>query len=193
MRCLARLLREIRPDIVLTRFPKEREGLVNPHAITGQIVLFAISLAGSADPGDRNPPHRFAQLFFFGTGAAKIPQNAWDARGGYYNDVFIDITDVGRQKTGRAGLPGQLGIRRHLCPQANRNQRRGLWHRRPLRLRERIYLLKRRDPLLPAPYRPRTQGLPFFGSRDYEPLYLPQSGRLNPYAHTRRVRLSVQM
>ena len=91
---LARLIRELRPDVVLTHFPKEGNGLTNPHAVGGQIALSAIQLAGSVDPGDRQPPHKVAQTFFFGTGAAAIPNSVWDSEGGYYNDVFIDIEDV---------------------------------------------------------------------------------------------------
>ncbi|MBX3012154.1 MAG: PIG-L family deacetylase [Caldilineaceae bacterium] len=94
VRRLARLLREKRPDIILTHYPKESDGLLNPHAVAGQIVLGALSLAASVDPGDRNPPHKTAQVFFFGTGAASIRRNLWDATGGYTNDVFIDIGDV---------------------------------------------------------------------------------------------------
>ena len=85
VRRLARLLRELRPDVVLTHFPKENDALTNPHAI---------SLAGSVDPGDRHPPHRVAAVFFFGSGAAAVPANVWRSEGGFYNDVFIDITDV---------------------------------------------------------------------------------------------------
>ena len=94
VRRLARLLREVRPNIILTHFPKEDNGLTNPHAIAGQIALHAMALAGSVDPGDRNPPHKVAQVFFFGCGGAALPRNVWNAAGGYYNDVFIDITDV---------------------------------------------------------------------------------------------------
>ena len=94
VRRLARLVRRLRPDIVLTHFPKEGDGLVNPHAVAGQIVLHAIQLAHSVDPGDRTPPHKVAQVFFFGTGAAALPRSVWDSEGGYYNDVFVDITDV---------------------------------------------------------------------------------------------------
>ncbi len=94
VRRLAKLLREIRPDIILTHFPKEGDGLTNPHAITGQIVMRSIALANSVDPGDRNPPHRIAQVFYFGIGAAQTPRSIWDSEGGCYNNVFIDITDV---------------------------------------------------------------------------------------------------
>jgi 4-oxalomesaconate hydratase len=98
VRRLARLLREKRPDLVLTHFPREGDGILNPHAVAGQIVLGAIQLAASVDLGDRNPPHKVAQVYFFGTGAAPLPRNVWSAVGGYYNDVFIDITDVVEQK-----------------------------------------------------------------------------------------------
>ena len=98
VRRLARLLRELRPDIVLTHFPKEGDGLTNAHATAGQIVMHAIGLTNSVDPGDRNPPHRVAQVFYFGGGGARIPRQVWDSEGGYYNDVFIDITDVVEKK-----------------------------------------------------------------------------------------------
>ena len=94
VRRLARLLRELKPDIILTHFPKEGNGLTNAHAIAGQIALYAAQLAYGVDPGDRNPPHRVAQTFFFGTGAAALPRSVWDSEGGYYNEIFIDITDV---------------------------------------------------------------------------------------------------
>jgi len=99
VRRLARLLRQVRPDVILTHFPKEGDGLTNPHAVAGQIVMYAISLAAAVDPGDRNPPHKVAQVFYFGTGAAAIPRRqVWDSEGGYYNDVFIDISDVADKK-----------------------------------------------------------------------------------------------
>jgi LmbE family N-acetylglucosaminyl deacetylase len=94
IRRLASLLRQLRPDIVLTHYPFEGDGQANQHAVGGQIVLHALNYAGSVDPGDRTPPHRSAQVFFFGQGAAPVRSGLWDARGGYTNDVFVDITDV---------------------------------------------------------------------------------------------------
>lgn len=98
IRRLARLLRELRPDVVLTHFPNEGTGWTNAHAIGGQIALHAIGFAGSVDPGDPHPPHKVAQVFFFGTGAAGLRSSLWDASGGYYNDVFVNITDVVEKK-----------------------------------------------------------------------------------------------
>jgi len=94
IRQMASLLRQMRPDIVLTHYPFEGDGQVQSHAVAGQIVLHALQYAASVDPGDRNPPHRAAQVFFFGQGAAHVRAGLWDARGGYTNDVFVDITDV---------------------------------------------------------------------------------------------------
>ena len=56
--------------------------------------MHALGAAAGVDPGDRHPPIRVGQVFFFGQGAASVRNGLWDARGGYTNDVFIDITDV---------------------------------------------------------------------------------------------------
>jgi len=93
IRQLARLIRKLRPDVVLTHFPNEHNGLFD-HAVTGQMVVRALGLAAGVDPGDRTPPHRVAQTFFFGQGGASVRNGLWDAAGGYTNDVFVDITDV---------------------------------------------------------------------------------------------------
>jgi len=98
IRQLARLMRKLRPNIVLTHFPKEDGGVGGPHAVTGQIVMYAMQLASSVEPGDPNPPTRIAQVFFFGLGAAAPRQSVWGSEGGYYNDVFVDITDVAEKK-----------------------------------------------------------------------------------------------
>ncbi len=95
---LASMIREIKPDIILTHFPQENDAFTNPHAIAGQITLHAISYAASVDPTDNRPPHRVAQVFFFGEGAAGVRRQLWDTNGGYYNDVFIDTTDVIEKK-----------------------------------------------------------------------------------------------
>ena len=93
IRTLARLFRELRPNIILTHFPFEHGGL-GDHAVTGQMVVRAIDYAASVDPGDRRPPVRVEQVFFFGQGGASVRNGLWDAAGGYTNDVFIDTTDV---------------------------------------------------------------------------------------------------
>jgi len=94
VRAVTRLIRKIRPDVILTHFPDEGDGVANPHAVCGRVVLHAIQFANAIDPGDHHPPHRIAQVFFFGEGAAHLPRNVFEAIRYYYNDVIIDITDV---------------------------------------------------------------------------------------------------
>ncbi len=98
VRRLSRVLRQLKPNLILTHFPKEGGEVGNPHAAAGQIVMHAIALAAAVDPGDRNPPHRVAQAFFFGAGAAATRASCFGSEGGYYNDVFVDITDVADKK-----------------------------------------------------------------------------------------------
>jgi len=95
---VARVMRQIKPDVILTHWPDEKDGLADPHAVTGQIVLHALRFANAVDPGDRNPPVRVPQVFFFGAGATNIPKTVFDANRGCSNDVFIDITDVIEKK-----------------------------------------------------------------------------------------------
>jgi LmbE family N-acetylglucosaminyl deacetylase len=98
VRRLARMIRQLKPDVVITHFPKEGGAVGSPHATAGQIVMHALFLAAGVDPGDRNPPHRGSQVFYFGQGAAAARGGLWSAEGGFYNDVFIDITDVAHIK-----------------------------------------------------------------------------------------------
>lgn len=98
VRQLARTLRKLKPDVVITHFPKETGGVGNAHAAAGEIVLLAIQLAAGVDPGDGNPPHKVAQIFYFGAGAAGVRSGVWGGEAGFTNDVFVDITDVAHLK-----------------------------------------------------------------------------------------------
>jgi LmbE family N-acetylglucosaminyl deacetylase len=98
IRQVARLIRKLRPNVVITHFPLEDAGIGSQHATTGQIVMHAIGFAASVEPGDKNPPHKVTQVFFFGIGAAAPRTDLWGSQGGFHNDFFIDITDVAAKK-----------------------------------------------------------------------------------------------
>jgi len=98
IRRLAVLLRRLRPDIVLTHYPFDGDVLAHPHGTAGQIAMHAVQYAAGVDPGDPNPPHRTAQVFFFGQGPARVRTGLRGASGGFTNDVFVDITDVIEKK-----------------------------------------------------------------------------------------------
>ncbi len=59
---LAALIRRVRPDIVITHFPFDSNGLANDHTTTGQITMHAIKAAGGILVGDTHPPHTGADL-----------------------------------------------------------------------------------------------------------------------------------
>ncbi|MEX0643108.1 MAG: PIG-L deacetylase family protein [Pirellulales bacterium] len=98
IRQLATLIRKLRPDVILTHYPYEEAAMGSAHAITGQMVMHAIPLAGGVDPGDQTPPHKVTQVFFFGQGSTKPRTDLWGAQGGFYNNIFVDITDVAEKK-----------------------------------------------------------------------------------------------
>jgi LmbE family N-acetylglucosaminyl deacetylase len=98
IRQVARLIRKLRPNVVITHFPLEDAGIASQHATTGQIVMHAIHSATGVDPGDKTPPHKVTQVFFFGIGAAAPRTDIWGSQGGFYNDIYIDITDVAAKK-----------------------------------------------------------------------------------------------
>jgi 4-oxalomesaconate hydratase len=98
IRQLARLIRKLRPNVVITHFPLENAGIASSHATTGQMVMHAVESASGVEPGDKTPPHKVTQVFFFGIGAAAPRTDVWGSQGGFYNDIFVDITDVAAKK-----------------------------------------------------------------------------------------------
>jgi 4-oxalomesaconate hydratase len=98
IRQIAKLIRKLRPDVILTHLPTENMGWGDEHATTGQMVMHAIRSASGVDPGDTTPPHKITQVFFFGQGSAAARSDLWGAQGGFYNDIFVDISDVAEKK-----------------------------------------------------------------------------------------------
>ena len=91
---MAELIRTVRPDIVITHFPFDSNGLANDHATTGQITMHALKAAAGIHPGDRNPPHSVAQVFFRGIPSALMSRDVLSSQPRVYCDVYIDIGDV---------------------------------------------------------------------------------------------------
>ena len=95
---VARVMREVRPHVVITSWPGEGGGYGDQHATTAQITLHAISAAAGVFPGDPNPPHNVAQVFFMAIPSCCARTSVWDAAGGYYADVIVDVSDVVERK-----------------------------------------------------------------------------------------------
>lgn len=61
---LAKMIREVRPDIIITHWPYQNGGISDHHAVTGQITHFAIEAASGVNFEDKYPASRTAQLFY---------------------------------------------------------------------------------------------------------------------------------
>lgn len=93
VRSVARVIRELQPNIVMTHFPYDNGGIADQHAITGQIVLNAIWVAGSIDTDDSNPPAKVAQTFFFSVPSQILKHTLLYSYFPAYATVYVDVTD----------------------------------------------------------------------------------------------------
>jgi len=91
---VARVIREVRPHVVITHHPFENGGVANHHGTAGQIVLHAISCASNVVPGDPNPGYRVAQVFFMAPVLATFAGTPLAAQVPVFCDYYVDITDV---------------------------------------------------------------------------------------------------
>ncbi|MEW6755292.1 MAG: PIG-L deacetylase family protein [Candidatus Latescibacterota bacterium] len=95
---LARLVRQVRPDIVVTHYPLEGAGIGSHHAETGKLVLHALSSAANVSPGDPHPGHRIAQLFFMSPEPATFVSSYLAGQATAFCDTYVDVTDVAELK-----------------------------------------------------------------------------------------------
>ncbi|OHB54602.1 MAG: hypothetical protein A2Y12_09795 [Planctomycetes bacterium GWF2_42_9] len=94
IRDIACVIREIRPNIIITHYPYDNGGLADQHALTGQSVLHASWVANSVDSEYPNPPHRVAQIFFMGFPSHVVRDNALLREFSAHCQVYVDVSDV---------------------------------------------------------------------------------------------------
>ena len=95
---VAKEIRQVRPDIIITHYPLENGGFGSHHGNTGKIVLEALHLAGTVDFDDPNPGHRVPQVFFMCPLEASIKITSLSAEPAAYCNLYVDITDVAELK-----------------------------------------------------------------------------------------------
>jgi LmbE family N-acetylglucosaminyl deacetylase len=95
---VARIIREVRPDIIVTHYPLENAGIASHHGVTGQIVLHAAGYAGMVDYEDKNLSHRVAQIYFMAPLEATFKSTFLSGVTPVYCDHYVDITDVVEKK-----------------------------------------------------------------------------------------------
>ena len=91
---MAFIIRDVRPDILITHYPFDNGGFADQHAITGQCALHASWVANTVDPEDPNLPHRVAQIFFMGFPSHFIKSSAMYREFSGHCQVYVDVTDV---------------------------------------------------------------------------------------------------
>ena len=89
---VAQLIREVRPDIVITHSPFEPTG--STHWACSQITQQAVSVA-AGHLGDANPPHRVGEIFYCWIHGDTRIEDFATAR---FPAIIVDITDVAEQK-----------------------------------------------------------------------------------------------
>ena len=95
---VARVIRKVRPHLLITSWPGESAGWADQHATTAQITLNALGAAGGVAAGDPNPPHHVAQVFFMAIPGCVARTRVFDGQGGYHADVIVDVSDVADRK-----------------------------------------------------------------------------------------------
>ena len=90
---VAQLIREEKPDLLITHHPMQDGGLLTTHPIVGQIVMLGYEAAGARWTRDESlPPHQISQVFFIGT----VNGKHWSLAHIYHPEwkVFVDVEDV---------------------------------------------------------------------------------------------------
>jgi len=95
---VARVIREVKPDIILTHYPLEEGGIGSHHANAGKIVMDAVAFAGTVDFDDPHPAHRTPQVFFMAPGEATFRGTALAGGASSFCDYYVDITPVVEEK-----------------------------------------------------------------------------------------------
>ena len=91
------MIRQEKPDVLITHHPLQEGGLLTTHPIVGQIVLLGNEAAGARWTRDESlPPHQVSQVFFIGT----INGKPWSTNHIYHPEwsIWVDVTDVVERK-----------------------------------------------------------------------------------------------
>jgi LmbE family N-acetylglucosaminyl deacetylase len=94
---VANLIREIKPDILITHHPLTDGGWLTTHPIIGQITLLGNEAAGARWTRDEKiPPHQVSQVFFIGT----INGKPWHTSHIFHSQwgIYVDVSDVIERK-----------------------------------------------------------------------------------------------
>ena len=92
---LAVIIRQVRPDIVITHWPYQGNMFSNHHAITGQLALAAITAAHGVNFTDGTPSWNVAQIVYMLSELDTASRSGTYCSGQVaYASYYVDVSDV---------------------------------------------------------------------------------------------------
>ena len=94
IKAVAAVIRDVKPNIVITHYPYEEGGVGNHHATTGKIVNHAMELATTTDYENNIPAWRTAQMFYMIASFQTQCENLLGTMHMPFIPFYVDISDV---------------------------------------------------------------------------------------------------
>lgn len=95
IRAMARIMRQVRPDVLITHSPFEMAGMQVAHRSCCEISLLARGMASGLMKDDPSPPHRIGEVFFMWQHGET---SVLDHHVPRFPEILIDVTDVIEKK-----------------------------------------------------------------------------------------------
>jgi 4-oxalomesaconate hydratase len=94
----ARVIREVKPELLITHYPKSSGNTIDHHGNAAKIAIAAAMLAGTVDFEDPNPAWRIADFAFMLNPGDITAFQALDAGVQAVPNYFVDVTDAAELK-----------------------------------------------------------------------------------------------
>jgi len=94
IKAVAAVIRDVKPNIVITQYPYEEGGVGNHHSTTGKIVNHAVELATTTDYENNIPAWRTAQQFYMIPSFYTQCENLLGTMHMPFLPFYVDISDV---------------------------------------------------------------------------------------------------
>ena len=91
---VAKFIRQVQPDLVITHWPYQHDTFSNHHAVTGQIALTAVTASRSVNFEDRHPAAHVAQVAFMLCPADTTSYVLTNKGKAAYPSFYVDVSDV---------------------------------------------------------------------------------------------------
>ena len=91
---VAKVIREVKPELLITHYPKSSGNTIDHHGNTAKITIAAAALAGTVDFDDPNPAWRVADMAFMLNSGDMTAYDALSIGSTAVANYFVDVTDA---------------------------------------------------------------------------------------------------